>query len=660
MPSGTSSSKAKEPRLHPWFYPTLYAKNLRRFWPLWALYLVVWLLMLPLNLLARGPLGADKAVTVAEWVIDTLFHGVWISALFGLFAAMAVFSYLYSARSAVALHALPVRREGLFLTNWLSGFSFFLLPNLAVVLLTALSELYVAGEVTPLALLLWFLSMTLMEVFFYSFAVFCAMFTGNLVALPVFYGILNVLVLGMVFLLTNLADSFLFGVTVASPLLDGFTVWFTPVLQLLENLYFINRGGGAGPLHGFAYVLLYAFVGAALSILALLVYRRRQLETAGDIVSVGWVRPVFKYGVAFCSAVALGTALASFFFHAIPATAWALLGFLVLCGLVGYFAAEMLLRKSFRVFRQSWKGALAFSGVLVLFCCFLEFDLLGLERWVPAPGQVTTVALSGVSSAPYDSGNYTGVSLDSPEQVEAAAALHAAIVARKETLEHYAFETRWEDGSAGLNYMVEDSVNVCFDYATPTGPAYRDYTIPVTHALLADPTSPAALLNELINDPDVVLQSYFGSIPEGTAPIRAKLGVFTDREFLTVPADNVDLGPLLAAVKADMAAGNLGRRYLLDDEARYQNCYYNDLTLGFLMDDGSAKKGVPTADVSQDKDKSPSFSLVNEITVTLQPSAVNTLAELKRLGLIDDEHRLLTNPERLEWEKSLDDKAPLG
>lgn len=36
-------------------------------------------------------------------------------------------------------------------------------------------------------------------------------------------------------------------------------------------------------------------------------YRRRHLESAGDVVSVRWVRPVFKYGVAFCTAVTLST-----------------------------------------------------------------------------------------------------------------------------------------------------------------------------------------------------------------------------------------------------------------------------------------------------------------------------------------------------------------
>lgn len=182
MPSGTSCSDG---RGHAWFFPALYGKDLRRFWPLWALYLVIWFFLLPLGILVDRPANLTGAV------ISTIGPGVFMPAVFGLLAAMAVFSYLYNPRSAVTFHALPVRREGLFLTNWLAGLSFLVLPNLAVALLTALAVLCTGNTPSALALLLWFLSMSLMGLFFFSFAVFCAMFTGHLLALPVFYGILN-------------------------------------------------------------------------------------------------------------------------------------------------------------------------------------------------------------------------------------------------------------------------------------------------------------------------------------------------------------------------------------------------------------------------------------------------------------------------------------
>ena len=45
---------------------------------------------------------------------------------------------------------------------------------------------------------MWLAMQVLLTLFFYSFAVFCAMFTGHILALPAFYGILSVLAVVMV------------------------------------------------------------------------------------------------------------------------------------------------------------------------------------------------------------------------------------------------------------------------------------------------------------------------------------------------------------------------------------------------------------------------------------------------------------------------------
>ena len=43
-------------------------------------------------------------------------------------------------------------------------------------------------------------------------------------------------------------------------------------------------------------------------------------------------------------------------------------------GLAGYFAAEMLLLKSFRVWKAAWKGAAVLAAVLVLFSVAMQKD----------------------------------------------------------------------------------------------------------------------------------------------------------------------------------------------------------------------------------------------------------------------------------------------
>ena len=130
------------------FNAALFRKTFLRFWPIWALYTAGWTLVLPLRLWAdamrrsdwAAPALAEYLQNAANGVPGLLEAGVPLAAGAGLVCAMAVFSYLYSSRSACMMHALPLRREALFLTQYLAGLSFLLLPQLAIFILTAATE----------------------------------------------------------------------------------------------------------------------------------------------------------------------------------------------------------------------------------------------------------------------------------------------------------------------------------------------------------------------------------------------------------------------------------------------------------------------------------------------------------------------------------------
>ena len=201
------------------FNGTLYKKAFLRFWPIWALYGAQWLLLLPLPFLTAALRGGNPGLTdmtsyltnmAQDAPLEVLVFGTMSAAVAGVVCAMAVFSYLYTSRSACMMHALPVRREALFASHYLAGLSFLLLPHLAVYLLTLAVEAALGClELWPLTQ--WLLVQSGACLFFYSFAVFCAMFTGHLVALPLFYGILNFLAWIVTNLVEGVCYEFLFG-----------------------------------------------------------------------------------------------------------------------------------------------------------------------------------------------------------------------------------------------------------------------------------------------------------------------------------------------------------------------------------------------------------------------------------------------------------------
>ena len=619
-----------------YFNKTLFAKHFARFWPIWGLYGLIWTVCLPLGILAgsrSGWMAADARVLPLNYLDTTGWFSAatLLAAVFGLLAAMAVFSYLYSARSVSLFHALPLRREGLFLTSYLAGLGFLILPNLAVFLLALAAEA-ACGAVVFSSLFTWLVVSSLLGLFFYSFAVFCAMFTGHILALPAFYVVLNGLAAGLAVLFGQMAHEFLFGFDGAA-WLSGIATWLSPMLCLSACHVVIPTvmdaaGNGRADyasayFTGLGYVALYALVGVALAAAALAVYRRRQLETAGDVVSVSWVRPVFKYGVAFCAAVALGETLYSRFSALLPRGAWGLLLMLLLWGAAGYFVAEMLLRKKFWVFRGSWKGCVVLLCCLTAAMCLMEFDVTGFERRVPDPARVQSVSLDAGSTAPYDDANGQGLLLDGPEDIAAVTELHRAIVARKAAIEGAEADYTYEQLDSGLEVETSGQAWVQLRYTLTDGSVVtRSYRIPLTQEALDDPDTPAARLDALLNAPGQAEKAYFGAMAEGdylisavvTQPHYDEEGAYYYDEK---PVDSAGLEELWNAVQADLADGSLGRRYLLENQARLENCYVNDLILTFRRAGQAARA-----------DGSDTYS----VTVTLQTTGARTLAALEQYG----------------------------
>ena len=608
-----------------WFNLTLFLKNMSRFWPIWVLYGVIWFLILPVGIL-NGQSSwifstsaySHSAKALHIFLVSAIRTGVYLNPLFGILAAMALFSYLCSPRACGMIHALPIRREGLFLTNYVSGLTFFLLPILVVALLTLAAQLYVAGTVKLTALFLWAWCQALMALFFFSLGAFCAMLTGHLLALPAFYAGLNVLALGFFGLYQQTASRLLFGYVTDSTA-ARWVEWLTPILCYSRSL-----GCSGSPdyrLTGLLSVFVYGFAGVLLAVAALLLYRRRALESAGDIVVLPWLRPVFRWCIALFTAVYLGSFLQDVLFPN-RRDAVLLLGCCLFTGALGYFVSEMLLRKSFRVLRKSWRGCVCFLGLFLLGFGMLALDVGGYETRVPAPDTVASLTIQTNSLAPYDDAGAQGEVLVS--DLAAGTALHQSVVHQRQELEYIPSTYLWETVSRNgqpLDIEVESTCYLSFSYTLKDGSTLRrSYNIPVNAELLADADSPAARLNALLNTPEQMEAIYFRSYQEGDTLAGAYLSAPSAADGRSFGSQELEL--LYQAVRADLAAGRLGRHYLLEDLERMETCYFNDLTFTFYPT--APRKGqLHRQDASY------------TITITLQTTATKTLRVLSELGAAD-------------------------
>ena len=544
------------------FNGTVFKKTLTRFWALWAVNLVFWAILLPLQaLLSLGTRDNRALLEFARSTVTTLTGGpmgVIFAAMGSILAAMAVCSHLYNSRSANFMGSLPVRREGLFLSHYLAGLVMLLAPNCLVFLLTLAIE--AAGGALAVAPLAYWLAVSCgLYFFFYSFAVCIGMFTGHIIALPVFYAIGNFLCGGIYALLNWMMERFYWGFA-GFDALERIADWLTPAMRLASKVsadYRYTETAQVFQPSGGRELAVYAAAGLVLAVCALLLYRRRALESAGDVVAFRVMRPVFRYGVAFCGGISLGMVISSL----LSMGETGMMVSIVIWGVVGAFVAQMLLDKTFRVFRK-WKGAAAVALAFAAAFLVIGLDLTGYETRVPDAGSVASVTISGLDLPPYDDGTRVyDLTLTDGADIGRVTALHRAIIERGA-----ADDNGSEVYSLRLTYKLKNGGAVVRYYQSVWISQEGEHT----------PGSVTALTLELNSSPAVAADRYDELLTVADSPDYT----LTYVDLWDGAVDAAKARPLWAAVAEDMAAGRIGvhaPNWSIDTE------YENRVTFTWMM-----------------------------------------------------------------------------
>lgn len=459
----------------------LLRSDIKRYWPLLFLYVAVWVVILPMQILSasRECDGvADGIMTVLQLqqhnvIIQSIPASVVMSLLFGCFAAMAVWSYLMSGRTVGLMHALPVTRTQAFFSHVLSVLGALTAGNVLIFLLTALCS---AGfsYVDWTALGTWLLLTELMALFFFALGSPCAMVTGWLLAVPVLYGAMNVVALLLYAVISTMTQMFYFGYSSSD--IPEFITWLTPVGRIWDAV----ANGGAQPVevqfrepigtqsyHRFqlpasalSTCVIYAAVGIALLALVWWLYKKRPSETAGDAMSFRWLQPIARWSIGLCGGLGLGL----FLNYVILGSSFAgLLICQLVMGVICFFAAQMLLKKKFRIFtRRWWVETLALVLTLLAVTLCIKLDITGYQHRVPDAEDVTSVRFSA---------SYADFTTDDPAAVESVISLHRAILEQyDETGERLENQT-YLDTEGGpttryvrVDYQLRNGTSLCREW----------------------------------------------------------------------------------------------------------------------------------------------------------------------------------------------------
>ena len=227
------------------------------------------------------------------------------------------------------MHTLPIRREGLFVTNYLSGLTMVGIPwavtGVFCVILSLMCGGFAAGP-----LFFTCLCVFAYGVLYFSTATAAAFLTGNIFALPFLYFLLHFLAPLLDSLITTFSSNMIFGLS--SRVYTGVVDWLSPTVYLMKHVR-TDTVYGEIPIPGQpnatesvlqsvtlenAWLIgVYMLVGLALLGVAYLLYRCRHSECAGEVIAMDWGRPVFRYGIAALLALGGGQLLYIIIFNSL-------------------------------------------------------------------------------------------------------------------------------------------------------------------------------------------------------------------------------------------------------------------------------------------------------------------------------------------------------
>ena len=426
------------------FNVSLLRKDIVRFAPVWALYAAFLILVFSGNILH------GEAAFIAEMLGDSVQSFALLNLAYGLLCAQMLFGDLHNSRMCNALHALPIRRESWFLTHTAAGLLFAIMP----VALAGLIFLAVLGKFW-LAALLWMAALILQYLFFFAVGSLSMILTGNRFAALVVYTIINFIAGIVLWLFYALYAPHLYGLAidpepwlVLCPVVEFVRQdWFNVISYHISSNAHLEIWGGWGYLGICSGVAVVVLAGA------LLLYRKRPLEAAGDFLAFRSLQPVFLVLYTFSAGAALHLFSQLFIGESTE------LAFLLAGLAIGFITGLMLLKRTLRVFRLR---ALAQFAVIVaafgLSLLLTFFDPFGITRWTPDAEAVECVTLDRMYAS-----NEMEYAITDPELIRQIISVHQHGIDNRD-----AGDNGKADAQITIRYTMKDGRRIAREYYIDT------------------------------------------------------------------------------------------------------------------------------------------------------------------------------------------------
>lgn len=323
---------------------------------------------------------------IEGWLSFDCGMTAFVIVLTALICGLSSFSYLDSKQKVDFYHSIPVRREKMYIANYLDGVLILAVPYAVSLVLAVLVGVSNGAQG-------WVLWKTAASAFgmhmvyfllLYTTTVVAVMLTGNLVIAFLGSAVLNFYIPVAVTLIQVCFETF-YSTFVWSSMQKSMEHGLR-ISPVMEYTYQISQHIDGE----FSWTaLLGAFAAAmALAVLGCFLYRKRPSEAAGKAMAFAVTRPVIRILITMASALGLGL----FFWSMRESTGWAVFG--VLCGtVISHCVIEIIYHFDFKKLFAN-KAQLAVCGLVSIAVLFVfRYDLTGYDKYLPDAGNVKDAAV---------------------------------------------------------------------------------------------------------------------------------------------------------------------------------------------------------------------------------------------------------------------------
>lgn len=336
------------------------------------IYLIGLLFSLPLTLIMLAS-NEDNHYRIPEnfFRLGTDIQIIFILTI-PIAAGIFIFRYLQVKDSSDMIHSLPIGRGQLYLNHIVSGLLMLLIPIWVTGAVTGVVSYFhpFSEQLAMSDLLIWVGITSLMTLFLFIFSVFVGMNTGQSIAQGILTYILLILPMALIALISVHLKHFLYGFS-DTFITTRIEMW-SPIARYIEV--------GNNPF-SLTETLLYILLIVVFCISGYFLYKLRHIETATDPISFSVFKPIFKYGVTFCTMI-----LAGAYFSAtqnLEGSGWTYFGYII-GAICGYTIADMVLNKTWRVFGVKMiRGMIGYTVVIIVLLICIHTDIIGYETKLP-------------------------------------------------------------------------------------------------------------------------------------------------------------------------------------------------------------------------------------------------------------------------------------